>query len=146
MPVLGRTFTEADDQTPGGHPVAVVSYAWWERRLGGDPAAVGKTITIDQTAYTIIGVAPKEFFGTTVGQAPDIWVPLAMEAQLPPAHWNGRNNKLSQSLYLIARLKNGVSAEQASAAVNLLFKQSLQEQVGRAAFGGAVAGHSAGQH
>jgi predicted permease len=127
---LGRTFTEADDQTPGGHPVAVISHAWWERRLGADPAAVGKTITIDQRAYTIVGVAPKEFFGTTVGQAPDLWVPLAMEPQMPPAHWNGRNNKLDQSLYLIARLKNGVSAQQAGAAVNLLFKQSLQEQVG----------------
>ena len=127
---LGRTLTESDDQTPGGHPVAVVSHAWWQRRLGGDPAAVGKTITIDRTVYTIVGVAPKEFFGTTVGRAPDIWVPLAMEAQLPPAHWNGRNNKEIQSLYLIARLKNGVRAEQASAAMNLLFKQSLQEWVG----------------
>ncbi|HKQ08473.1 MAG TPA: ABC transporter permease, partial [Blastocatellia bacterium] len=127
---LGRTFTEADDLTPGGHPVAVVSYAWWQSRMGGDPEAVGKTIAIDQTAYTIVGVAPAEFFGTTVGQAPDIYVPLAMEAQLPPAHWNVRNEKLSQSLYLIGRLKNGVSAEQASAAVNLLFKQSLQELAG----------------
>jgi len=57
-------------------------------------------------------------------------VPLAMQAQLPPAHWNGRDSKLFQSLYLIGRLKNGVSAEQANAAVNLLFKQSLQELAG----------------
>ena len=127
---LGRTLTEADDQTPGGHPVAVVSHALWQRRLGGDAAAVGKTITIDQTIYTIVGVAPREFFGTTVGHAPDIWVPLAMEPQLPPAHWDGRNNKEFQSLYLIARLKNGVRAEQASAAMKLVFKQSLQEWVG----------------
>ena len=127
---LGRGFTEADDQTSGGHPVVVVSYAWWERRLAADPAAVGLTITIDRIAYTIIGVAPKEFFGTTVGRAPEIWLPLSMEAQLPPAHWNIRNKKLSQSLYLIARLKNGVSTEQANAATNALFKQFLQEQAG----------------
>ncbi len=127
---VGRTITDADDQNSGGHPVAVVSYAWWERRLGGDPAAIGKTITIDQVTYSIIGVAPKEFFGTTVGQAPDIWVPLAMEPQMPPAHWNGRNDKSIQSLYLIGRLKNGVSTQQASATVNLIFKQSLQEQAG----------------
>jgi predicted permease len=127
---LGRTFTEADDQTPGGHPIAVVSHAWWQRRLGSDPAAVGKTITIDQTAYTIIGVAPKEFFGTTVGQAPDLWVPLAMEAPMPPMRRNSRHNKEHQSLYLIGRLKNGVPPEQASAAVNLLFKQALQERAG----------------
>ena len=128
--MLGRVFTEADDQIPGGNPVAVVSYAWWERRMGGDSAAVAKTITIDQTTYTIIGVAPREFFGTTVGHAPDIWVPLSMEEQLPPAHWKGRNNKSFQSLYLVARLKDGVSAQQASATVNLIFKQALQEQAG----------------
>ncbi len=127
---LGRSLTEADDETPGGHPVAVVSYAWWERHFNGDPTAIGKIITIDQTAYTIIGVAPKEFFGTKVGEAPDLWVPLAMEAQLPPAHWNGRRDKEAQSLYLIGRLKTGVSAEQAGAAVNVIFKQSLQERAG----------------
>jgi predicted permease len=127
---LGRVFTDADDQTPGGHPVVVLSHAWWERRLGGDTAAVGKTITIDKILYTIVGVTPSEFFGTTVGQAPDIWVPLAMEEQFPPTHWKGRNDRLSQSLHLIARLKNGISTQQASAAVNLLFKQSLREQAG----------------
>jgi predicted permease len=127
---LGRTFNDADDQNPGGHPLAVVSHAWWERRLGGDPAAVGKTITIDQTTYTIIGVAPPDFFGTTVGRAPDIWVPLAMGGQMPPAKWDGRNDRLFQSLYLIARLKDGVSTEQANAAVNLQFKQFLQEAAG----------------
>jgi predicted permease len=127
---LGRVITDADDQVAGAHPVAVVSHAWWESQLGGDPAAVGKTVTIDRVAYTIIGVAPKEFFGTTVGQAPDLWIPLAMETQLPPGHWKGRENPEWQSLYLIARLKGGVSAEQASAPVNLLFKQSLQARVG----------------
>ncbi|HKQ73673.1 MAG TPA: ABC transporter permease [Blastocatellia bacterium] len=127
---LGRVITDADDQVAGAHPVAVISHAWWESRLGADPAAIGKTVTIDKIAYTIIGVAPKEFFGATVGQAPDLWIPLAMEAQLPPGHWNGRENPEWQSLYLIARLKNGVSAEQASAAVNQLFKQSLLERAG----------------
>lgn len=127
---LGRTFTEADDQTADEPPVAVISYAWWQRRWGGDPAAIGKTISVRQTVYTIIGIAPREFFGTTVGQAPDLWVPLAREAQSPNSLWSQLHDKESQSLYLIARLKNGVSAEQASAAVNLLFKQSLQERAG----------------
>ncbi len=129
-PSLGRTLSDADDVNPGGHPVAVVSHAWWEQRLGADPAAVGKTITIDKTTYTIIGVGAKEFFGTTVGQAPDLWVPLAMEAQIPPAHWDGRTKPEAQDLNLIARLKDGVRTEQASAAVNLAYKQSLQDWVG----------------
>ena len=127
---LGRVFTDADDQTPGGHPVAVVSYAWWQQRLGADPSAVGKTITIDNIAYTIVGVAPKEFFGTSVGSAPDLWIPLAMEKQLPPTHWDERNNDNWQSLYIIGRLKNGVTATQANSVVNLLYKQSLQARAG----------------
>ena len=122
---LGRVLNESDDQNQGGHPVTVVSYAWWQQRFGGDPSAVGKTITIDNVAYTIVGVAPKEFFGTTVGTVPDLWVPLAMEKQLPPAHWDGRNDEAFQSLNIIARLKDGVSSEQASTGINQLFKQWL---------------------
>ena len=123
---LGRVLAETDDQNQGGHPVAVVSYAWWQRRLGGDPSAVGKTINLDNITYTIVGVAPKEFFGTTVGNAPDLWIPLSMEKQLSPAHWDGRNDPAAQSLYLIARLKDGVSPDQASPGINLLFKQHLE--------------------
>ncbi|HEU4835422.1 MAG TPA: ABC transporter permease [Pyrinomonadaceae bacterium] len=127
---LGRLLTEADDQTKGGHPVAVVSYAWWQQRLGGDPSVIGRTIKIDETTYNIVGVAPKEFFGTTVGFAPNVWIPLAMEPQLPPVHWDARNNEKWRSLHLIARLQNGVNAQQASAAVNLLFKQYQQAIAG----------------
>src|SRR5215813_2917085 len=125
---LGRAFTDADDQVPGGHPVAVASHAWWERH-GADPAAVGKTITIGPTVYTLIGVAPREFFGTEVGESPDIWIPLAMEEQVPPG-WKGRENNLFRSLYLIARLKPGVRIEQAGVEANLIFKQALQEYAG----------------
>jgi predicted permease len=127
--LLGRTFTDAEDQVPGGHPVAVASHAWWERRLGADPAAVGKTINIGPTVYTIIGVTPREFFGTEVGVSPDIWIPLAMEEQTPPG-WKGRNENMFQSLNIIARLKPGLSIEQANVEANLLFKQSLQEYAG----------------
>ncbi len=127
---LGRVLNESDDQNAGGHPVTVVSYAWWQKRLNGDPSAVGKTITIDDTSYTIVGVAPKEFFGTSVGLAPDLWIPLAMEKQMPPAHWAERENEEFQSLNIIGRLQNGVSAAQATAGVNLMFQQMLQARAG----------------
>jgi predicted permease len=129
-PVLGRMLTSADDQTPGAHPVAVASFSWWQRRFGGDPSVVGKTITIGATMYSIIGVAPPEFFGATVGQSPDLWIPLAMEKEISPG-WNGLDQPLAfQTLYLIGRRKPGVSVEQASANTNLLFKQILREYVG----------------
>jgi predicted permease len=128
-PILGRTLAEADDQTPGGHPVAVASYSWWQRRFGKDPNIVGKTVTIRSTAYALIGVAPPEFFGVTVGQSPDVWIPLMMEKEISPG-WNGVDNNLFQSLYIVARRKSHISIEQASADTNLLFKQILREYVG----------------
>jgi predicted permease len=123
--LLGRTLTDADDQIPGGHPVAVASYSWWERRYNGDPAAIGKTVTIGSTVYTIIGVTPKGFFGTMIGRSPNIWVPLAMEEKLAP-NWKGLNNWSFRSLTLIARLKPGISLERAGSLLNLISKQILQ--------------------
>jgi predicted permease len=121
--VHGRVLTDADDQVVGNHPVAVISNATWQSRLGGRLDAVGQAITIDEVVYTIVGVAPKEFFGTTVGQSPDVWIPLAMQKKLPPAYWDGREDNGFQSMYLIGRLKSSVPLEQAQADVNLLFKQ-----------------------
>ena len=128
-PVLGRAFTVAEDGPAGGHPVAVASYSWWHRRFGRDPGVVGQTVKLGSTVYTIIGVAPPEFFGTTVGQSPDLWIPLSMEKQVSPG-WSGLDNKTFQSLYILGRLKPGVSVEQAEANVNLLARQSWQELAG----------------
>jgi predicted permease len=128
-PILGRAFTEAADEPAGGHPVAVASYSWWHRRFGHDPGIVGQSVQLGSTVYTIIGVAPPEFFGTTVGQSPDLWIPLSMEKQVSPG-WNGLDNREFQSLYIIARLKPGVSVEQAEANVNLLARESWQELAG----------------
>jgi predicted permease len=130
--IAGRTFSDAEDQTPGADPVAAMSYSWWQRRFGRDPAVVGKTLTIGSTVYKIIGVAAPEFFGTSVGESPDLWIPLAMNTQLPPA-WGGdklHTDSTFQCLYILARLKPGASVTQASAQVNLLFKQNLHAWVG----------------
>ena len=128
-PFLGRVLSDSDDQTPGGHPIAVASHAWWQRRFGNDSNVVGKTVTIRSVVYTVVGVAPPEFFGVTVGQSPDLWVPLAMEKEISPG-WNGLDNKLFQSLYVFARRKPGVTPEQASANTNVLFKQIIREYAG----------------
>ncbi len=126
-PVLGRVLNEADDETPDAGPVAVASYSWWKRRFGNNPSVLGKTFRFESTVYTIVGVAPPGFFGTSVGQAPDVWIPLSMEKEISPG-WNGLNNKFFQSLYILARLKPGVTVEQASADTNLLFKQILRSE------------------
>src|SRR5215471_5581545 len=128
-PIVGRGFTEAEDEPAGGHAVAVVSYSWWKRRFARDPSVVGRTVTLGATIYTIIGVTPPEFFGTTVGESPDLWIPLSMEKQVSPG-WNGLDNKRFESLYIIARLKPGVSAAQAEGNVDLLARQIWHEYAG----------------
>ncbi|MGO8787754.1 MAG: ABC transporter permease [Terriglobia bacterium] len=128
-PILGRAFTEAEDEPAGGHPEAMISYSWWDRRLARDPAAIGKTVTLGSTVYTIIGITPPEFFGTAVGQSPDLWIPLSMEKQVSPG-WNGLDDKSFESLYILGRLKPGVSVTQAQANVNLVARQIWQEFAG----------------
>ena len=130
-PFRGRLFTDADDHTSGAHPVAIASYSWWDQRFNRDPEIVGKKLTIGSTVFTIIGVTPPHFFGTTVGESPNLWLPLAMQGQVPPGI-NGFNDPGFRSLYIVGRLKHGITLAQASANTNVLFKQALREYVGSA--------------
>jgi predicted permease len=120
--LMGRTLNEEDDRVKDAHPVAVLSYSWWKRSLAGDSAALGKKLTIGSTLFTIVGVAPAEFFGTKVGESPDMWIPLAMQKEVPPGYDGYADNK-AESLHLMARLKPGISVQQASANANLEFQQ-----------------------
>ena len=125
QPERGRILTDADDNSEGDHPVAVISDSWWKRNLAGDPNILGRKLKLGDTIFTIVGVAPPEFFGTKSGEAPDIWVPLSMIKAVPP-HWGDYKDNFSESLYIIGRLKPGVSNEQATANINLLFQQILR--------------------
>jgi predicted permease len=127
---LGRTIEESDDSAPGAGPVAVASYSWFQRHLNGDPSALGKVIRIQSHDYTLVGVAKPGFYGVTVGQSTDLWIPLSMEKAFSRPGWNGLGNKLFQSLYLIGRLKPGGTAAQSSAETNLLFKQIVRDYLG----------------
>ena len=124
-PAAGRFFTAKDDVTPGGHPVAVLSYANWQRRFAGDPAVIGKQVTINNTPITIIGVAPEGFIGSFLGVSSAAWVPMAMQKEMMGGdRMNQRGNGWFQS---IVRLKPGVSAEQAQAEASSIMAQLEQE-------------------
>ena len=125
-PTVGRAIREDDDRIAGAHPVAVASYSWWQRRLSANPTSIGKTILINSTIYTIIGVAPPGFFGVTVGRSPDLWIPLAMQKQISPA-WNGLSDKRFQTLHLIGRLKPGWTAKRAAEETTSLYRQIASE-------------------
>ncbi len=78
QPALGRLLMPADDRTPGAHPVAVVSYDYWTRRLGRDPRVIGRTFRLGDQAFEIVGVAPRPFTGTEPGIPTDVFLPTMM--------------------------------------------------------------------
>jgi len=126
--IAGRVLSDTDDRTAGAHPVAVASYSWWQRRFGGAPV-LGSAVSIGQRTYEIVGVTERPFSGMTVGQSPDLWIPLAMQREVSPG-WNGLENTMFQSLHLVGRLKPGVSPATAQSATNVVFRRLLTDYVG----------------
>ncbi|HEY7179988.1 MAG TPA: ABC transporter permease, partial [Blastocatellia bacterium] len=112
-PALGRFFQPEEDRTPGAHPVVVISHGLWRRRFGADPAVIGKTLSLNAYRYTVVGVAPAEFTGTTRGTANDVYAPITMLAQVGDGC--PLDNRNCGWLSLIGRLKPGVSRQQAQA-------------------------------
>ena len=81
QPAAGRLLVPADDDSPGAHAVAVLSYEYWTRRFGRNPRAVGQTLRLDRRPYEIVGVTPKGFIGTEPGRITDIYVPATMNVE-----------------------------------------------------------------
>ena len=130
----GRTFTSEVDHARGASPIAVVSYAFWKRRFGLNPAVLGQTIQIHNTSFEIVGVASPGFFGETVGESPDMWVPMMMQASIHPGKdfLSASPGLVNQYMWLqvMGRLKPGISLAQANAAANVDFKNMLESNVG----------------
>jgi predicted permease len=125
-PALGRLLDENDDRNIGGHFVTVLSYGYWTNRLGGNPSILNETITINGQPMTVVGVAARGFQGTVLGQEPEVFVPLTMREQLSPG-WKGFQNRQSYWAYVFARLKPGVSIDQARTAVNGLYRPIVND-------------------
>jgi putative ABC transport system permease protein len=125
-PALGRLFTPLDDQTIGGHFLAVLSYAYWNTKLGADPNVINQKIIINGQTMTIIGVAPKDFDGTTLGNSPAVYVPITMRGLMQPG-FDGFTQRRTYWIYLFARLKPGVSMAQAKLAVNAVYKPIIND-------------------
>jgi predicted permease len=111
-PAIGRLLTGADAEATAP-PAVVIGYGFWARTLGGDPAALGSTLTANGTTYTIVGVIAEPFVGLDLGQAVQVWMPLIA----PPASPAARGNR---GLAVVARLRPGVSLREAEAQVSAL--------------------------
>jgi predicted permease len=124
--VLGRTLGAEDDRTPGGHPAVVLSYGYWQRRFGGQPGILNQEIRINDHPMTVVGVAARGFGGVDTGSPADLFVPIMMKAELTPT-WNDLDSWRSRWVTIMGRLTPGTTMEQASAVMNVVYRQQLQE-------------------
>ncbi|HEY2466463.1 MAG TPA: ABC transporter permease [Terracidiphilus sp.] len=112
-PQLGRLLVPADDAKENGSQVAVLSYACWKVRFGGDPTIVGRTVSVNSHPYTVIGVAPEGFNGTERFIWPEVWVPIQNEAQIEGYQW--LHQRGDSNAWVVGRLKPGTTPAQADA-------------------------------
>src|SRR3954470_9427774 len=126
-PHIGRLFSAGDGDRPGATPFAVLSHQFWQRRFNGDPAVLGRTLQINGHPMTVVGVTAAGFHGTTV-LTTDVWVPITMVGEL-----SGRRSasmltsRESVWLVMAARLKPGVSVQQAQAELTGIARALEQE-------------------
>ncbi|HEV2340277.1 MAG TPA: ABC transporter permease [Candidatus Acidoferrales bacterium] len=121
----GRLIEPADD-APQAAPVAVLNYGYWQSAFGGDRAAVGRTIELNNEAYTIIGVAEQRFTGITPGSDFDVWLPLADGQRVDPLRWQNRQGDVTfWWLTIVGRLKPATSLAQTQASVSALFSNEM---------------------
>ncbi len=126
-PAVGRLLDANDDRVDGEASAVVLSYAYWEAAFGADPAVVGRTLVVNGKPLTIVGVGPRGFHGTTVGERPLVFVPITFRWLANPNAFPHHADRKSYWAYLFARLKPGVSLDQAAAAINVPYRAILNE-------------------
>ncbi|MBZ5558225.1 MAG: ABC transporter permease [Acidobacteriia bacterium] len=125
-PALGRLFTPDDDRTIGEPRIAVLSHAFWQSRFGQDPNVINQQLIVNGQTLTVVGVAPRGFEGTTLGAKPQLYVPITLRGVMF-AGWKGFDDRRSYWAYLFARLKPGVSLEQAQTAMGVPYRQIIAD-------------------
>ena len=125
QPAKGRLLRPDDDQVIGANFVTVLAYSFWEDAFGKDPNIVGQSMVINGKSYSIVGVAPQGFDGTTVGNKPKVYVPISMRGEVQRfTRWEDRR---VYWMYLFARLKPGVGLDAARAGINAVYVPILHD-------------------
>ncbi len=127
-PAAGRFFLADEDSAPGAHPVAVLHHSFWTEEMGADEEAIGRTITINGSSFTVVGVAPSGFDGLNVGIEPALWVPMAMNPVIrPDAETNWYEERRGLFVRAFGRLEDGVSIEAAQANLGIIAERLERE-------------------
>ncbi|MBZ5725613.1 MAG: ABC transporter permease [Acidobacteriia bacterium] len=117
QPFLGRLIGPEDDIPGAGNAVAVLNYRYWHDKLGAETDVLNQTVKVNGQPFTVVGIAPAGFSGTTVGAEANVFLPMSFKPHLTEG-WDGTNRLDDYWVYLLARLKPGVSRLQAEAALN----------------------------
>ncbi|MDX1493604.1 MAG: ABC transporter permease [Longimicrobiales bacterium] len=126
-PALGRTFIPGvEDRDPGAHPVAVISNGFWQTRFGGDPAVVGRTLTLNGRPYQIVGVAPADFNGPMTLAEPPILLPLMMANELGQG-FDRITARGSNSMNVVGRMREGIDLDRVRERMNVVEAQLREE-------------------
>jgi predicted permease len=126
QPFLGRYFLPEEDRTPGSHPVAVITYACWQKRFASSSQVVGQPLRINGKVFTVIGVAPEGFRGTEVAYVPELFVPMMMVHEIEPGStW--LDSRDSDNIFVLGRLKPGVTTAQAESTLRTITDQLGKE-------------------
>jgi predicted permease len=125
-PAAGRFFLPEEDRTPGTHPVAVLNHRFWVDRFDGDPTIVGRSIRLNNTPYTVVGVAEAGFNGTTFIGA-DVWIPMAMDASVRASDRSLLTEHNAVWMIAIGRLAPGATAAQARDELQSIMRAYLAE-------------------
>ena len=125
--VRGRTFAPDEGWVPGKDPLMVLSYKYWQKRFGGDPAIIGQTVLVNQHPFTVIGVAPEAYRGAYYWIEPDFYIPLATMGILDPTQADDLNKRSAAYLRILGRLQPGVTSAQAMAAAEPLDRRLAQD-------------------
>lgn len=126
-PHLGRLLTPDDDRNIGGHPVVVLSYAYWATKLGADSSVVNTDLLVRGHPMTIVGVAPKDFIGVTITHFPYVFIPMTMRSTMSPTTLRAYEQRTTYWVYGFARLKPGVSIERAQTALNEQYRAIIND-------------------
>jgi predicted permease len=116
-PALGRLFLPGEGENPGSESQIVLGYSYWQNRFGGSSSVIGKQVLVDGKPATIIGVAPKEFHGTSFAVEMNAYLPMSMSGMQDPSMWTSRDDR---QWIVMGRLKPGISISQAQSAVSLI--------------------------
>ncbi len=136
---LGRAFTPEVDRVADGAPLVVLSYNYWKQRFAGDPAILGKTLTVNKHDMTVIGVAQAGFDGVELGYSPKLFIPVMMQQEVLIVPMSMLTDRRTRWVNAFGRLKPGVSQTLAKASLQPFMHSMLENEVREAAFAHASA-------